>query len=263
MTCKEITELATDFAEGSLDPATRRSFEVHVAGCSGCAAWVRQLRASASAARELPAPQLSAALSQDLMRRFDLWQAARSPSAAERPASTVVVGAARGAWLVLPALGAAAVALVAMAKEPSHAAVDWLVALGLAGAAVALFVALRRLTTGFAVSAGSASLVAALLRGSAGSPAGLEGAACSLTEAAMALGAVVLAWLVVRRGPGALLRSSLGAWAVAGALVGDAALQLTCAERSSLAHLLVFHSGGVLVVAAAAWAWARREIQLA
>jgi hypothetical protein len=40
--------------------------------------------------------------------------------------------------------------------------------------------------------------------------------------------------------------------AVAGALAGDAALQVTCAAHAYAPHLLAFHVGGVLLAGAAA-----------
>jgi hypothetical protein len=57
------------------------------------------------------------------------------------------------------------------------------------------------------------------------------------------------------------LRPGLGAWAVAGALAGDATLQITCSHHAALSHLLVFHAGGVLAVLAASWLWSRPALQ--
>ena len=34
--CRELVELVTDYLEGALQPAERRRFEAHVAGCDGC-----------------------------------------------------------------------------------------------------------------------------------------------------------------------------------------------------------------------------------
>ncbi|HET9553720.1 MAG TPA: hypothetical protein VFP50_12195, partial [Anaeromyxobacteraceae bacterium] len=68
------------------------------------------------------------------------------------------------------------------------------------------------------------------------------------TELAAAGATAGVAWLVLRRGAAPLLRSTLGAWAVAGALAADAALQISCAEHGSAAHLVAFHLAGVLLV---------------
>jgi hypothetical protein len=55
------------------------------------------------------------------------------------------------------------------------------------------------------------------------------------------------------------LSSSTSGWttaalASAGALAGQAALHLTCPERSAAPHLLAFHLGGVVLAAVAGWA---------
>src|SRR5712692_9375142 len=55
------------------------------------------------------------------------------------------------------------------------------------------------------------------------------------------------------------LSSSTSSWttaalASAGALAGQAALHLTCPERSAAPHLLAFHLGGVVLAAVAGWA---------
>jgi hypothetical protein len=44
----------------------------------------------------------------------------------------------------------------------------------------------------------------------------------------------------------------LAAAAAAGALAGDAALQVTCSAHGVGLHLLAFHAGGVVLAAAAA-----------
>ena len=253
LTCKEITELATEYAEGALDEATSRSFEGHLAGCDGCQAWVSQLRVAARAVGSLPPPELPAGLSDELQRRFAGWQAGRASGPAARPAATAREGTGRRALIAPAVLAGATALLVALARHPSHQLADWAIGLGLVATAMALAAALRRLTVGFVVAAVSAALVAALLRGAEGPLAALNGLECLFFEVAMAAGMTVVAWRVARRGPGALVRSSLGAWAVAGALAADAALQVGCAQHGSRPHLLVFHAGGVLVLAAAAW----------
>jgi hypothetical protein len=64
-----------------------------------------------------------------------------------------------------------------------------------------------------------------------------------------------LAALAAARG----ISSSTSGWttaalASAGALAGQAALHLTCPERSAAPHLLAFHLGGVVLAAVAGWA---------
>ncbi len=57
-------------------------------------------------------------------------------------------------------------------------------------------------------------------------------------------------WLALRGGTSTLTRRAAAATAAAGALAGDAALQVTCDAHGFGAHLLAFHAGGVLLAAA-------------
>ena len=51
--CIEFVELVTDWAEGALDDVTVARFEEHLAFCTGCGAYVVQLRQAASVLKEL------------------------------------------------------------------------------------------------------------------------------------------------------------------------------------------------------------------
>jgi hypothetical protein len=255
--CKEITELAAGYAEDALEPVARRQFEDHVASCPGCRTWLGQLDATARAIRALPPPALPPALQHQLLQRFDAWQAERAAAGAPGLASAPEVGG-RYAWEgLLAAVGVMAV-LVMLARNPSRAVADWAVAMGLAAGASGLALLVRRLTPGFALAAVSAALVAAAVRGGPGPLELSEGLECLAVEGASAAAVVGIAWLAARRTRGAV---SLGPWAVAGALSGAAALQLACGAHTSLAHLVTFHAGGVLLVAAVALAASRRGPQ--
>jgi anti-sigma factor RsiW len=77
--CREITELVTDWAEGRLSLLDRLRFQVHLGTCRSCRAYVRQVRAAALAAGRLPAPELPRPLEEELARRFEGWKARRHP----------------------------------------------------------------------------------------------------------------------------------------------------------------------------------------
>ena len=51
LTCKEITELVTDYAEGNLSFMDRVRFQMHIGMCRNCRRYVRQVKATASRAR--------------------------------------------------------------------------------------------------------------------------------------------------------------------------------------------------------------------
>jgi hypothetical protein len=59
-------------------------------------------------------------------------------------------------------------------------------------------------------------------------------------------------WWALRGGTSTLTRSTLAAAAAAGALAGDAALQIACPAREMWPHVFAFHLGGLLLAAAAA-----------
>ena len=77
LSCKEITELVTAYAEGALPFADRVRFRLHIAMCRGCRAYVRQLRATAQALGKLPPAELPKELEAELLRRFEGWKGRR------------------------------------------------------------------------------------------------------------------------------------------------------------------------------------------
>jgi hypothetical protein len=107
-----------------------------------------------------------------------------------------------------------------------------------------------------------AAVIAAVAVGHPGPLAVEVGVRCLATEIASAAMVVGAAWLAIRGGTTSPARSAVAAAAAAGALAGDAALQLTCAARDAIPHLLAFHVGGVLLaVVGASLLWgARRRV---
>ncbi len=77
LTCKQITELVTAYAEGQLRFMDRVRFRLHLGMCSRCRTYVRQLRATARALGKLPEPEIPADLQEELMRRFETWKTRR------------------------------------------------------------------------------------------------------------------------------------------------------------------------------------------
>ncbi|HEX9049151.1 MAG TPA: zf-HC2 domain-containing protein [Anaeromyxobacter sp.] len=77
MTCKEITELVTDYAEGNLSFADRLRFRMHLGMCRDCRRYVRQVKATAAALGKLPPPELPPDVERELLRRFETWRQTR------------------------------------------------------------------------------------------------------------------------------------------------------------------------------------------
>jgi hypothetical protein len=181
---------------------------------------------------------------------FDEW-------AAGRMAPEAVGGGRSGSRRRLAAFAAFATlavfgVVVAMAHHPSRLPLD----LGIAGVLVSVAMVLaalgRRVTFGSAAVAVSTSLGAALLAGRSGSLDFSTGLECLLIVGLASVGSAGAAWGWLRGEPVERRRHGAGSSAVAGALAGVAALQIVCGAHSSLVHLLTFHVGGLLLMAAAA-----------
>jgi predicted anti-sigma-YlaC factor YlaD len=77
LTCKEITELVTDYAEGNLSFLDRVRFVMHIGMCRNCRRYVRQMKATTRALGLVPPPEISPDLEEELLRRFESWKNAR------------------------------------------------------------------------------------------------------------------------------------------------------------------------------------------
>ncbi len=74
LTCKQITELVTDYAEGRLGLLDRMRFWMHLGMCGNCKRYVRQLKVTAATLGKLPEPELPPELKAELTKRFEAWQ---------------------------------------------------------------------------------------------------------------------------------------------------------------------------------------------
>ncbi len=72
--CRELVELVTEYLEGALPPEERTRFELHLAICPGCAAYVRQLRATLAAAGRLSEGSLPDDTRNRLLTAFRTWK---------------------------------------------------------------------------------------------------------------------------------------------------------------------------------------------
>jgi anti-sigma factor RsiW len=77
MTCRELVELVTDYLEGALDPAEHARFETHLGVCTGCQAYLDQIRATVDATGRLREEDLSPAARDTLLGAFRDWRARR------------------------------------------------------------------------------------------------------------------------------------------------------------------------------------------
>jgi anti-sigma factor ChrR (cupin superfamily) len=77
LTCKEITELVTKYAEGNLSLMDRLRFQMHIGMCRNCRRYVRQVKATVAALGLVAPPDMSPDLEQELLRRFESWKQKR------------------------------------------------------------------------------------------------------------------------------------------------------------------------------------------
>jgi anti-sigma factor RsiW len=75
LTCREVVELVTDYLEGALPPPERARFESHVDRCSGCSAYLAELRSTVELVGRLREEDVPAAVRDELLAAFRHWSA--------------------------------------------------------------------------------------------------------------------------------------------------------------------------------------------
>lgn len=78
--CRELVELVTEYLEGMLPHEERTRFELHLAICPGCAAYLRQLRGTVAAAGRLSEDSLPDETRERLLTAFRDWKRRRLPA---------------------------------------------------------------------------------------------------------------------------------------------------------------------------------------
>ena len=74
LTCKELVELVTDYFEDRLTTEENTRLELHVCSCTGCRAYLGQMRVLVRAAGRLAETDIPVALREDLLRTFRDWK---------------------------------------------------------------------------------------------------------------------------------------------------------------------------------------------
>jgi anti-sigma factor RsiW len=74
ITCRELTEVLTDYLEGAMPLEDRARFEAHLAICEGCVNYLTQMRQIIAAARELQPAHVEATAPDDLLEAFRAWK---------------------------------------------------------------------------------------------------------------------------------------------------------------------------------------------
>ena len=78
MTCKELIQLVSDYIDGNLSPEEAERFDMHLAECNGCTAYVEQFRETVRLAGTLREEDVSPAARDTLIEAFAEWRRARA-----------------------------------------------------------------------------------------------------------------------------------------------------------------------------------------
>ena len=76
LSCQELVELVTDYAENTLSAKDRERFEAHLVICEGCRNYVEQLTATVAAVGRLRPEDISPEAEQALLEAFRNWSSA-------------------------------------------------------------------------------------------------------------------------------------------------------------------------------------------
>jgi anti-sigma factor RsiW len=76
LSCQEFVELVTDYLEGALSPEEAARFEDHIGRCTGCAAYLDQIRETIGLTGRLTPESLSPEAERELLHAFRDWRSA-------------------------------------------------------------------------------------------------------------------------------------------------------------------------------------------
>ena len=75
LTCQELVELVTDYFDGRLTLLERLRFEAHLAACSGCRAYLEQMRLTLGVLGSVSEPTISPEARERLLSVYRAWAA--------------------------------------------------------------------------------------------------------------------------------------------------------------------------------------------
>ena len=75
MTCQELVELLSEYLDETLAASERLRFDVHLRTCSGCEAYIEQMRMTIRLLGKLTEESISAEAQRELLATFRTWKA--------------------------------------------------------------------------------------------------------------------------------------------------------------------------------------------
>ncbi len=76
LSCRELTEIVTDYAEGRMSFWRRLEVQIHLGMCHPCRAYLRQMRLAATTVGQLPPEPMPPDVKAELLKRFAAMKAA-------------------------------------------------------------------------------------------------------------------------------------------------------------------------------------------
>ena len=78
MTCRELSEIVTDYLEGAMSLQDRIRFDLHLAVCPECRRYVEQMKQTVATLGEVPAEPIAAEVEAKLLEKFRDWKRERA-----------------------------------------------------------------------------------------------------------------------------------------------------------------------------------------
>jgi predicted anti-sigma-YlaC factor YlaD len=73
LTCRQMTELITDYLEGRLPWMDRARFRLHIGMCKNCREYLKQMKLSVAVLGAMPVEPVPDEVMEELLARFARW----------------------------------------------------------------------------------------------------------------------------------------------------------------------------------------------
>ena len=74
LTCKEVTEIITDYLEGKMSFVDKIRFHMHLGMCRHCREYLKQMKETQKLVGNIPKEEMPEDLHNELLKRFDNWK---------------------------------------------------------------------------------------------------------------------------------------------------------------------------------------------
>lgn len=74
ITCQDLTDLITEYLEGSMSFSERVRFQIHLGFCQGCRNYLNQMKTTIRTVGKLPAEPIPDEVRDELLKRFRTWK---------------------------------------------------------------------------------------------------------------------------------------------------------------------------------------------